>query len=132
MPHNRFEPLPDGGAIIRKGSVHVAAGALTIIPSHLSGDVVLVSATERVSDIRNSMSLGTGRTMSRGDCKPLADRFDFADLRRRVLIPAGVADASLRTEGPFAYRDLEECLALIHGYVDEVERFAVIGYMGHL
>ena len=35
--------------------------------------------------------------MSR-DCKPLADEFDFADLPRRVLIPAGVTDASLRTD----------------------------------
>jgi hypothetical protein len=50
----------------------------------------------------------------------------------RVLIPAGVADASLRTDGLFAYRDLEACLALVDGYVDEIERFGVIGYMGHL
>jgi hypothetical protein len=78
------------------------------------------------------MSHGTGRTMSRGDCKPLADRFDFGELRKRVLMPSAVSDASLRTEGPFAYRDLEACLGLIDGYVDEVQRFAVVGYMGHL
>jgi DTW domain-containing protein YfiP len=30
------------------------------------------------------------------------------------------------------YRDLEECLALIKGYVEEVTRFAVVAYMGHL
>jgi hypothetical protein len=70
--------------------------------------------------------------MSRGDCKPLADAFNFNDLRKRVLIPSGVQDSSLRTDGPFAYRDLDECLMLIDGYVEEVSRFKVVGYMGHL
>ena len=67
-----------------------------------------------------------------GDCKPLAESFDFESLRRRVLIPTGVEDASLRTEGPYAYRDLDECLGLIEEYVEEISRFAVVGYMGHL
>ncbi len=70
--------------------------------------------------------------MSRSECKPLADTFDFQELRREVLIPTGVENASLRTEGPYAYRELDECLALISGYVEEVARFAVVGYMGHL
>jgi hypothetical protein len=70
--------------------------------------------------------------MSRGDCKPLADKFDFTDLRKRVLIPTGVEDSSLRTDGPFAYRDLDECLTLIDGYIEEMSRFNVVGYMGHL
>jgi RNA-splicing ligase RtcB len=132
LPHNTYELLPDGGAIIRKGSVHLKPGAVSVIPSHMSGDVVLVRATEKVQDALFSMSHGTGRTMSRGDCKPLADQFDFADLRKRVLIPTGVEDSSLRTDGPFAYRDLDECLMLIDGYVEEISRFKVVGYMGHL
>ncbi len=70
--------------------------------------------------------------MSRADCKPYADSFDFAELRRSVLIPAGVDDSSLRTDGPFAYRDLDDCLALIAEYVDPVARFGVVAYMGHL
>jgi hypothetical protein len=70
--------------------------------------------------------------MSCSDCKPHADTYDFAGLRKSVLIPSGVEDASLRTDGPFAYRDLDECLALIHDYVDVVSRFGVVGYMGHL
>ena len=48
------------------------------------------------------------------------------------MIADGIDDASLRTDGPFAYRDLEDCLALIQGYVTVIERFAVVGYMGHL
>jgi RNA-splicing ligase RtcB len=132
LPHNTYEKLSDGGAIIRKGSVYLKPGQLSIIPSHMSGDVVLVRATEKVEEALFSMSHGTGRTMSRADCKPLADNFDFAGLRNKVLIPDGVEDSSLRTDGPFAYRDLDECLMLIDGYVEEVSRFKVIAYMGHL
>jgi RNA-splicing ligase RtcB len=78
------------------------------------------------------MSHGTGRKMSRSECKPLAEGFDFAALRRAILLPSDLDDASLRTEGPYAYRDLDECLALIDGYVTEEARFAVVAYMGHL
>ena len=70
--------------------------------------------------------------MPRSDCKPLADAYDFAGLRQSILIPTGVEDASLRTDGPFAYRDLDECLSLIQNYVEVTARFGVIGYMGHL
>ena len=132
LPHNTYEVLPDGGAVIRKGSVHLHPGELSVIPSHMSGDVVTVRATAKVEEILCSMSHGTGRKMSRGDCKPLADSFDFTALRRAILLPSEVEDASLRTEGPYAYRDLEQCLSLIRGYVEEVTRFAVVAYMGHL
>jgi hypothetical protein len=132
LPHNTFEQLGDGGVIIRKGSVRLAPGELSVLPSHMSGDVVLVRAKETVKEILRSMSHGTGRANSRSDCKPHADTYDFAGLRKSVLIPSGVEDASLRTDGPFAYRDLDECLALIHDYVDVVSRFGVVGYMGHL
>ncbi len=132
LPHNTYQILDDGSAIIRKGSVHVEPGDLSVLPSHMSGDVVLVRARENVGEILNSISHGTGRKMSRSDCKPLADRFDFAAMRKRILIPTGVSDSSLRTDGPFAYRDLDECMALIDDYVEPVMRFGVIGYMGHL
>lgn len=132
LPHNTYELLPDAGAIIRKGAVRVEPGDLNVIPSHMAGDIALVRATERVKDSLYSLSHGTGRAMSRADCKPLAETYDFAALRERVLIPAGVQDTSLRTDGPFAYRDLDACLALLEEYVEEIERFAVLGYMGHL
>jgi hypothetical protein len=132
LPHNTYELLPDTGAIIRKGAVRVEPGDLNVIPSHMAGDVTLVRATERVRESLCSLSHGTGRAMSRADCKPLAETYDFAALRQRVLVPARVQDASLRTDGPYAYRDLDACLALLGGYVEEIERFSVVGYMGHL
>jgi hypothetical protein len=70
--------------------------------------------------------------MSRSDSKRLAETYDFAAMRRSILIPSGIEDASLRTDGPFAYRDLDECLALIGDYIEVVTRFTVVGYMGHL
>jgi len=132
LPHNTYEMLDNGSVIIRKGSVRIRPGELSVIPSHMTGDAVLVRATARVRDILSSMSHGTGRRMSRSDCKPLADHFDFQKMRRQVLIPTGVENASLRTDGPYAYRELDECLALISEYVEEIQRFALVGYMGHL
>jgi RNA-splicing ligase RtcB len=95
LPHNTYEVMPDGGAIIRKGSVRVQPGSLIVTPSHMSGDVVVARATQRVTQSLCSLSHGTGRTMSRADCKPLADSFDFEALRRAVVIPSGVENASL-------------------------------------
>jgi RNA-splicing ligase RtcB len=132
LAHNSYEKLMNGQAIIRKGAVHIRPQELAVIPSHMSGDVSLVRAKDSVADILCSMSHGTGRKMPRGKCKPLADKYDFDRLRKAILIPAGIENASLRTEGPYAYRDLDECLSLIHGYVEEIDRFAVVGYMGHL
>lgn len=132
LPHNTYEICSDGSVIIRKGSVCVAPGDLSVLPSHMSGDVLLVRATQRVNEILNSISHGTGRRMSRADCKPLADQYDFESLRKRVMIPTGVENASLRTDGPFAYRDLDECVSLIKDYIEPIARYAVIGYMGHL
>ncbi|TVR13102.1 MAG: hypothetical protein EA401_07540 [Planctomycetota bacterium] len=132
LPHNTFEALDNGGAIIRKGAVHVQPGAMNIIPSHMAGDVALVRATDRVTGVLNALSHGTGRTVSRSEGKTLADGYDFAALRRSIMIPESIADASLRGEGPYAYRDLDACLDLLDGYVEQVNRFSVIGYMGHL
>jgi RNA-splicing ligase RtcB len=132
LPHNTYEQLDDGAVIIRKGSVRLLPGELSVLPSHMSGDAVLIKADDKVGEILNSMSHGTGRKMARSDCKPFADAYDYEALRKSILIPAGIDDASLRTDGPFAYRDLDECLELISDYIEVVARFGVIGYMGHL
>ena len=70
------------------------------------------------------MSHGTGRAMPRSHLAS-ANAYDFAGLRKSIMIPSGVEDASLRTDGPFAYRDLDECIVLIQDYVDVVLRFGV-------
>ena len=70
--------------------------------------------------------------MPTSEAKRLATIYDFDQLRSKVLIPDSVTDASLRGEGPYAYRDLDDCLDLISEYIEMVERFEVIGYLGHL
>lgn len=132
LPHNTFELQADGSVIIRKGAVKATPGCLNVVPSHMSGDVALVRATDKVSEVLYSLNHGTGRTMARSGAKQFAGQYDFAALRQRVLMPAGLDDSSLRTEGPYAYRELDVCLALLDGYVELVDRFAVIGYLGHL
>ena len=132
LPHNTFEQLDDGSVLIRKGAVATKCGELNVIPSHMAGDVVLVRATDRVAESLDSLSHGTGRAVSRSEAKHLAENFDFAALRRDVLLPTDLADASLRTDGPFAYRDLDACLTLLDGFVEEEQRFRVVGFMGHL
>ena len=132
LAHNTYETLPDGNVVIRKGTVKVMPGDLNIILSNMSGDIALVRASNKVCQILNSLSHGTGRIVSRGEYKDLAASFDFAALRQRVMMPDCIQDASLRTEGPYAYRDLDKCLDLLQGYIKEVERFSVIAYMGHL
>lgn len=131
LPHNTVESTP-AGVIIRKGAVQVGPGENAVIPSHMFGDAVLVKATHRIDDLLCTMSHGTGRTMSRGDAKTAARTFDFDALRKAVMMPSFLKNASLTTEGPFAYRNLDDCLALIAGYVEEIKRFSVIAYAGHL
>ena len=131
LPHNTFEKLDDA-VLIRKGAVKLVPGELSVIPSSMSGDVSLVRATRRVGDILFSMSHGTGRTMSRSEAKTAAAGFDFGSMRRRVLMPSFLTDASLNTEGPFAYRELDDCLGLVENYAREVRRFGVVAYAGHL
>lgn len=131
LPHNTVEVL-DAGVIIRKGSVRLLPGELAVIPSHMTGDVALVRATDRIGEVLNSMSHGTGRVMSRGEAKEKAVDFDFAAMRKRLFLPSFLSDASLTTEAPYAYRELENCLALVKDYVEEVRRFSVVAYAGHL
>jgi RNA-splicing ligase RtcB len=132
LPHNTYEQLPGGRVIIRKGAVRVEPRDLCVIPSHMAGDVVLVRALEAVGNALNSLSHGTGRSVARSASKDQAASYDFDMLRRSVRMPSFLDTASLRTEGPYAYRDLDKCLGLLDGLVETVERFSVVGYMGHL
>jgi len=131
LPHNSFEQVPEG-VIIRKGSVKLLPGELTVMPSHMSGDVSLLAATDRIEEILFSMSHGTGRTMSRGEAKEAARKEDFSSLYQGVLMPSFLNLNSLTSEAPFAYRDLDDCLGFLEGYVEEIKRFSVVAYMGHL
>jgi RNA-splicing ligase RtcB len=129
--HNNFE-YTDEGILIRKGAVRVNPGDLTVLPSNLDGDVVLVRATEKVSETFNSLNHGTGRVMSRSQAKEHAEKYDYEALRKRVYIPEMISNASIKTEAPFCYRDLDQCLELISDLIIIEKRFAPIAYLGQI
>jgi RNA-splicing ligase RtcB len=132
MPHNSFEKQNNGGVIIRKGAVKVKPGEMAVIPSHMTGDVLLVKAADRISETLFSMSHGKGRKVSRSEAKNLITPKDIETIKQKIMLPHQFNIQSLRTEGPQAYRNLDDCLILIGDYVSVVERFKVIAYMGHL
>lgn len=141
--HNSFEKLSnchtigdsiskDGEIIIRKGSVKLLENELTLIPSNMDNDMILVKANSKINDCLNSLSHGTGRIMSRGDAKEVAKNYDYSALRKRIYIPEGISNDSIKTEAPFCYRNLDDCMALISDIVEEVDRFSPIAYIGQL
>jgi RNA-splicing ligase RtcB len=132
LPHNTYERLPGGGAIIRKGSAKVTPGDLNVVPAHIRDDVALMRATDKVEDTLSSLSHGTGRALPTSESKELSPHFDFDALREEVLIPDLISNRSLRGEAPYAYRDLDPCLKQLDDYAEVVECFEVIGYIGHL
>lgn len=130
--HNSFEPLEDGSVIIRKGTVKLLPGEKTIIPSSMIGDVVLVEADQKIANVLNSMSHGTGRVMSRSKAKDLVQNFDYAYLRKQIYIPEMISDASLETATPFYYRNLDSFLKSIENLVIAVKRFSPFAYLGQI
>ena len=129
--HNHFEILNDG-VIIRKGANRVAPGELVVLPSNLEGDVILARGTDKVGEVFNSLNHGTGRVMSRSDAKTLAANYDYKGLRKRVYIPEMISDAAIKTEAPFCYRNLEDCLALIDELIVIEKRFSPFAYIGQM
>ena len=120
------------GVILRKGAVKVEPGEMNIIPSSMSGKVALVRSTDKVVETLCSLSHGTGRAMSRSDCKKVYGEYNFTDLRKRILVPDRVSDESLRTDIPDAYRGFEECLNLLEEFIDVEDIYDLVGYIGHL
>jgi len=130
--HNSFEMLQDNYVIIRKGAVKLMPGEVTIIPSNMADDAVVVRATGEIESTLHSMSHGTGRIMSRSQAKAHAESYDYETLRDRIYIPDEISNHSIKTEAPFCYRDLDSCLKLIDNLVVEVERFSPFAYIGHV
>jgi tRNA-splicing ligase RtcB len=130
--HNNFEMLNNGSVIIRKGAVKLMPDELTIIPSCINGDAVLVKAKEKITAALCSMSHGTGRIMSRSDAKNIAEKYDYKKLRQEIYIPDGISNESIKTEAPFCYRSLDDCLKLIENLVIEEKRFTPFAYLGQV
>lgn len=129
--HNHFE-ITNDGVIIRKGAVKVLPGEQTVVPSNMDSDVVLITATNQVENVYNSLCHGTGRVMSRGEAKTFAASFDYDALRERIYIPNMIANDNIKTDAPFCYRDLDSCLGLIANLITIDKRFSVFAYLGQM
>jgi len=70
--------------------------------------------------------------MSRGALKALTSDFNFPEMHQRILTPTGITNNSQKTNIPFVYRDLDECMALITECVNPVAQLRAIGYVEHL
>jgi len=129
--HNNFE-LNDEGVIIRKGAIRINPNELAVLPSNLDGDVVLVKSTDKVLETFNSLNHGTGRVMSRSEAKEHSDKYDYEGLRERIYIPEMIKNTSIKTEAPFCYRDLDDCLNLIDDLIIIEKRFSPFAYLGQI
>jgi Ni,Fe-hydrogenase III large subunit len=58
--------------------------------------------------------------------------FDFSTIRDKIYIPEMIADNSIKTDAPFCYRKLDDCLALIEDLIQVEERFEPIAYLGQI
>lgn len=139
-PHNFYEFTSKGDVIIRKGTVSLGVGERTVLPSSMTGDVVLLEGGQGASQFLNSLSHGTGRVTKRSETKRMMSDSEIASIRREVYIPAYISDESIKGDAPQGYRPLDDCLELLdigdEGRKSDlaivVKRFSPIAYLGHL
>jgi len=129
--HNHFE-IKEDYVIIRKGASKLNPNELTVIPSNMIGDIVLVKGTSKVNAVYNSMCHGTGRTMSRSQAKLHSKDYDYNELRKQIYIPDQIGNNSIKTDAPFCYRDLDECISLIDDLIEIQNRFKPMAYLGQI
>lgn len=129
--HNHFE-IKEDYVIIRKGASKLNPNELTVIPSNMIGDIVLVKGTSKVNEVYTSMCHGTGRTMSRSEAKIHSKYYDYGKLREQIYIPSQIGNESIKTDAPYCYRDLDECLALITDLIEVQNRFKPMAYLGQI
>lgn len=131
-PHNFLDRDLDK-VIIYKGAVNLQPKDLTLIPSSMDGDMVIVQGVEeQLPNINYTMAHGTGRLKSRGDSKDDARSYDFAGLRKRIHIPDEISDDSILTENPSCYKSLEACLRQISDLIIIRKRLNPVAYIGQV
>lgn len=130
IPHN-FYTQDEDRAYLYKGAVSLKPGELTIIPSSMLGDMVIVEAQEEIKTLGEVMSHGTGRIKSRGAMKEEAFSNSSA-LRRMVYIPELIPNVSFANERPESYRSLDDVLALVSPFVKIKKTLTPIAYIGQL
>lgn len=132
QPHNTYTHIEDK-VVIYKGTVNLQPDQMSLIPSSMDTDMVLIEGKEeKLRKINYAIAHGTGRVKSRGDAKDDAYSYDFNALRQRIHIPKAIPDESILTENPSCYRDLDDALAQIKDLIVVRQRLHPIAYLGQI
>lgn len=131
QPHNTFSRNGEF-VTIYKGTVNLKPGELSLIPSSMDTDMVIVEGGSGIEMVNNTVAHGTGRYKSRGEAKEDAYKYDFEALRRRIHIPDAISNSSILTENPSCYKDLDSALARISDLITVKKRLHPIAYIGQI
>lgn len=123
-PHNFLE-VSDNEFIYRKGASRVLPEQIHIIPSSMGGDAVLISATNKVGDTRNSLCHGTGRRLSRSESKEKRF-FEQPEATSNFYFPYFLSLEHFASELPQCYNSIDDILPKIDEFVQVKERLKSI------
>jgi RNA-splicing ligase RtcB len=115
--HNTLD-VQEERIIYRKGAVNLNFGELTVVPSSMAGEAVLIKAKPEINEIENSMIHGTGRRYSRAEAK--TKNLSFEEIRKKIYLPSTAPDDWIRTEHPDCYRTLDGVLPFVEKYMEIV------------
>jgi hypothetical protein len=132
QPHNTFTHVDDK-IVIYKGTVNLQPGKMSLIPSSMDSDMVIIEGNnEELEKINFAIAHGTGRIKSRGEAKEEAYVYDFEALRKRIHIPEAIPNESILTENPSCYKDLDQCLSQLSELIVVRQRLHPIAYIGQI
>lgn len=154
-PHNLYRPEGDE-IVIYKGANFVKPHELSVIPSSMTGGMALVRGSDALIDVEFGLPHGTGRRVSRGDAKEalhaqatIEGDYDFSSFRlphkprtldearqafrdRKIYIPPTISNRSIGTENPSSYRPLSPALKRVGPYIETLNMFRPVAYIGQL
>ncbi len=129
--HNSVE-VDENNIIYRKGIVKVQPEKLYFLPAHLGAKIVIYTVPDESVLPYASMPHATGRSGPRSEKK--VSREEAATLRQKVYIPAGISDASLRTEHESCYNSHDKIFGKLrnqHGLLFlPVGETTILSYVG--
>lgn len=127
LPHDSV--MDDGNyMILRKGVTQSQTNKPILIASSFDDVITVGKGSDRISEVGNSMSHGTGRCRSRGEAKEV--EVDQKELRQRIIIPDELDDNSWRLESPVHYRKSEEVLSIVNEFIEVTDQLLPIAFMG--
>lgn len=127
--HNSIEQT-DEHAIYRKGAIKTKHRKIHPLPANLGEKIWFYTVTQDNMPPHNSMPHGTGRAGPTSKLKVAPE--EAAKLRKRIYIPEGISDSSLRPEHPSCYNNLENTMDRLREYTHSIGECTIRSYVGHV